>query len=195
MKSTSSLVGHLGAVCIKSWYGRVSPRPALAVVVGASYSAGTTGHVPIFGYTVMNDIMAPGMRSAGRSEKAPGKPCVANHDIEISALSNSVDTFGPLGPFITVDDLDVDLRQVAVISSIDGRECSRWSTCELPVSMSSILQSLSAVVRLDPGDIVAFSMNDGRFDRGRGEDLAEACGDVRVGIENLCTLVNPVRRC
>ncbi|WP_429572794.1 fumarylacetoacetate hydrolase family protein [Paraburkholderia sp. UCT70] len=194
MKSTSSLVGHLGAVRIKSCYGGVFSRPALAVVIGASDAARTNLHVPTFGYTVMNDITAPGM-STGRSERAPGKASLDAGDMEISALSNSVDTFGPIGPFITVEDLDVDLRQAEVVSSIDGRECSRWSTCELPVPMASILQSLSALVRLDAGDIVAFSINDGRPNGSHGDDLAEARGDVRVWIENLCALFNPVKLC
>lgn len=54
---------------------------------------------------------------------------------------------------------------------------------------------LSEVIRLQAGDVVAFSVNDGISDFHRRGDLAEAHRDVKVEIENLCSLVIPIRRC
>ncbi|MFP3566254.1 fumarylacetoacetate hydrolase family protein [Paraburkholderia sp. SIMBA_030] len=194
MKSASSLVGHLGTVSIKPRYGGVFARPALAALVGVSDVGESPRQVPIFGYTLMNDITAPDMCRAGRSDRAVGEVPGIGRDVDMPGFFSSIDSFGPIGPFIVVNDMDVDLQDAAVVSSVDGYECARWSTAALPGSIPNMLSSLSEFVRLRAGDVVAFSMMGGSSIVSSGADLAEARGEVKIEIQNLCTLVNPVRR-
>ena len=65
LKPSSCLVGHGGAIRIRTYYGSAHPEPELAVVIGRTTKDidAVDAMSSIFGYTIFNDITGNGMRA------------------------------------------------------------------------------------------------------------------------------------
>ena len=150
----------------------------LAVVIGkggrAIRAARAIEHV--YGYTIMNDVTA---RDVQR-----------RHNQWL--LGKSVDTFGPMGPWlVTADELDGGNTRLRCW--VNGELRQDAHTRDLIFDIGALIEAISTGVSLVPGDVIATGTPGGV---GIGFDPPKYLkgGDrVRIEIDGLGVLENPVR--
>ena len=140
-------------------------------------------HVPasawrdyVFGYTILNDVSARDFQMA-TSQWMMGK---------------TFDTFAPYGPAIVTADEIADPHALDISTVINGETMQHSNTRNLIFQIPQLIEYLSSVFTLEPGDIVStgtpagvgFSRNPPRWLRPGDE--------VVVRIEGLGELRNPV---
>lgn len=92
----------------------------------------------IFGYTIVNDVTARDIQK--------------NHKQWF--LGKSLDTFCPMGPWITTADA-VDAENLDVKTWVNGELRQNANTRDLIFTIPSLIETISAGTTLEPGDIIA----------------------------------------
>jgi 2-keto-4-pentenoate hydratase/2-oxohepta-3-ene-1,7-dioic acid hydratase in catechol pathway len=150
----------------------------LAVVIGKGGHAirASRAMEHVYGYTVFNDVTA---RDVQRRHKQ-------------WLLGKSVDTFGPMGPWlVTADELDGADTRVRCWVNGELRQDAR--TRDLIFPIATLIETISSVVSLVPGDVIATGTPGGvgiGFDPPR---FLKAGDRVRIEIDGIGVLENPVR--
>lgn len=130
----------------------------------------------VFGYTILNDVTA--------------------RDLQRQHLQwfrgKSLDTFGPMGPWIVTADELPDPQALRIRTWVNGELRQDASTSQMIFSVAETIAWLSDGMTLEPGDIISTGTP-----AGVGEKAGEATplqrGDVvRVEVEGIGTLENPV---
>jgi 2-keto-4-pentenoate hydratase/2-oxohepta-3-ene-1,7-dioic acid hydratase in catechol pathway len=189
----ASLTGHCHPVRVRLGYGAVYPSPALVVIVGAADDGQTQGAIPIFGYSVMNDLFAPRMGDGENAYRSFSSESMFFDDVDLSSFAGTFETFSPMGPMIVTRD-DEHLISNGVISCwIGNQKIVDWELADFMGYLPAMLSSLTRLVgTLQPADVVAFSFAGRSGNVGR--DLAETTQDVTIRIGSECELSNPVMR-
>jgi 2-keto-4-pentenoate hydratase/2-oxohepta-3-ene-1,7-dioic acid hydratase in catechol pathway len=156
----------------------------LAVVIGEGGRdiprADALRHVA--GYCVANDITARGHH---KRDTVPAAPFVYDW-----FASKSIDGSLPLGPGITPAFLVPDPQELRLRLWVNGRLEQDESTADMICPVDELISAASALVTLEPGDVIATGTPSG-VGAGQGRYLVH--GDVvRVGIDGLGTLENRV---
>jgi 2-keto-4-pentenoate hydratase/2-oxohepta-3-ene-1,7-dioic acid hydratase in catechol pathway len=130
----------------------------------------------VYGYTIINDVSA--------------------RDIQFStsqwSLSKSLPTFCPMGPAIVTADEIADPHALDVQLSIDGEVLQHSNTRELVFKIPELIEYISSITPLLPGDIVSTGTPFG-VGLGRNPKRWLRPGEtVTVTIEGLGALTNPV---
>jgi 2-keto-4-pentenoate hydratase/2-oxohepta-3-ene-1,7-dioic acid hydratase in catechol pathway len=131
----------------------------------------------VFGYTVLNDVSVRDVQRKHGNQFFRGK---------------SIDGTCPLGPWIlTRDDLP-DPHHLRVTTRVNGETKQDSNTSYMIFDIPATIESLSAGMTLEPGDIIATGTPDGvGFARHPPEFLKP--GDVvEVEVEGVGVLRNPV---
>jgi 2-keto-4-pentenoate hydratase/2-oxohepta-3-ene-1,7-dioic acid hydratase in catechol pathway len=168
LKPTTTVIGPDAPIRIPRNVGRVEFEGELAVVIGTAgrdIPAEKASSV-ILGYTVANDVTAREVQYAdGQWTRGKG-----------------YDSFCPLGPWIETefDPLDVGLE-----TSVDGEVHQDARTSDLIHGIGEIIEWISAVMTLLPGDVILTGTP-------AGVGPIVAGQKVSVTIEGLGTLTNPV---
>lgn len=207
VKPASSLVGHGRPIRLRSEDGRVHPEPELAVVIGrtAADVALEDATSYVFGYTILNDVTAPGLRSEDTFNYRAIHPGLASTDgvrfveswVSYPARYKGSDTFGPLGPWVTTADDVPDPHDLRITCSYGGRLVTEDSTANLRFRVAEVIAFASRYLTLEPGDVIGMgtalhpSADGGAV---QNLDLNRPGGQVEVAIEGLGTLSNPVER-
>lgn len=71
------------------------------------------------------------------------------------ALGASCDGFGPAGPWLVTPDEVGDPQRLAMELTVNGETMQKGSTAAMPFSVAWLVSHLSAIMTLQPGDIVA----------------------------------------
>ncbi|MBW3097548.1 fumarylacetoacetate hydrolase family protein [Pseudohoeflea coraliihabitans] len=112
----------------------------LAVIIGAGgrgiRAADAMQHV--WGYTIINDVTARDLQ--GRYSQW--------------LLGKSQDTFCPMGPFAVTAD-EIDIGDTTVQCYVNGELRQDANTCDLIFDIPTLIETISAGVTLQPGDIIA----------------------------------------
>jgi len=143
-------------------------RPGRGIAMGSAMD-----HV--FGYTILNDVTARDLQRGHRQW----------------LIGKSLDTFGPMGPWIVTADA-LDTRDLGVRCWVNDELRQDARTRDLIFSIPDLIAAISAGITLLPGDIIATGTPAGV---GIGFDPPKYLrrGDrVRIEIEGLGTLENPV---
>jgi 2-keto-4-pentenoate hydratase/2-oxohepta-3-ene-1,7-dioic acid hydratase in catechol pathway len=215
-KPASSLLGHGRPIRLKKEFGRVHPEPELAVVIGAApANAGGSG-IPlsqamdyVFGYTIINDLTSPDMRTEDTFHYRAIHPAKASHPDEQGDGIEYVDTwvsypgrykgtdgFGPIGPWIVTADEIPDPHDLTVTCVHQGRVITADSTANLTHKVAAVISFLSGYQTLEPGDIIAMGTALKASASGgtavQNVNLTTLGGPVEVTISGIGTLSNPV---
>ena len=91
------------------------------------------------GYTILNDVTARDLQF-GTSQWTLGK---------------AVDTFAPVGPVLTTADEIPDPQRLVLTTRLNGEIVQQSSTGAMIFSVAQIIAALSAVMTLEPGDIIS----------------------------------------
>lgn len=150
----------------------------LAVVIGkkGKYVAKADAMDYVFGYTVINDISARDCRREGQW-----------------IVSKGQDTFAPMGPILITKDEIENPHNLNLSLKVNGVEKQNSNTRFLLFNINDLIEDLSTVFTLEPGDIIATGTPAGV---GAGRDPQEWLldGDViEATIEGIGTIVNTVK--
>jgi 2-keto-4-pentenoate hydratase/2-oxohepta-3-ene-1,7-dioic acid hydratase in catechol pathway len=140
-KPATSVIGQMGKVVNHKVTTKLDWEVELAVVIGRKGrdipKAKAYDHV--FGYTICLDMTARELqRQHGQWYK--GK---------------SLDTFCPLGPWIVHKSALPDPQQVRLICRVNGEVMQDGNTRDMIFDIPTIIESLSAGLTLEPGDIIS----------------------------------------
>ena len=129
----------------------------------------------VFGYTCVHDVSARDYQLA-TSQWTIGK---------------TFDSFGPMGPELVSKDEIGDPNDLRIRFELNGRTLQDSSTNQLVFDVPALLEYLSAVMTLEPGDIISTGTPPG-VGMARKPPIYLKDGDVcTVEIEGIGTLTNP----
>jgi 2-keto-4-pentenoate hydratase/2-oxohepta-3-ene-1,7-dioic acid hydratase in catechol pathway len=131
----------------------------------------------VYGYTIVNDVSARDVQFATSQW----------------SMAKSFPTFCPLGPAIVTANEIADPHQLAIALSIDGVIHQSSNTRELIFKVPELIEYLSSITPLLPGDIVSTGTPSG-VGLGRTPKRWLKPGEsVTITVEGLGSLTNPVR--
>ncbi|GAA4072484.1 fumarylacetoacetate hydrolase family protein [Flavobacterium cheonanense] len=150
----------------------------LAVVIGkkGKYVPKADAMDYVFGYTVINDISARDCRREGQW-----------------IVSKGQDTFAPMGPILVTKDEIENPHNLNLSLKVNGVEKQNSNTKFLLFNINDLIEDLSIVFTLEPGDIIATGTPAGV---GAGRNPQEWLYDgnvVEATVEGIGTIVNTVK--
>lgn len=149
-----------------------------------AFVIGTGGrHIPaanwrdhVYGYMCLNDVSARDFQMA-TSQWLMGK---------------TFDTFAPTGPWITTADEIEDPHNLDISMEINGEALQKSNTRELIFGIPSLVEFLSSVFTLEPGDIITTGTPAGVGFSKKPPRWLRAGDEMVVRIQGLGELRNPV---
>jgi len=130
----------------------------------------------VFGYTILNDVSARDFQMA-TSQWMIGK---------------TFDTFAPFGPAIVTADEIADPHNLRISLTLNGEVMQDSNTSNLIFGVPQLIAHLSSVFTLEPGDIIATGTPAGVGFARKPPRWLQPGDEVRIQIEGLGELVNPV---
>ena len=168
LKPGSAVIGPGARIVLPPGVGRVDHEAELGVVIGRRCSkvsaADARGHV--FGLTCVNDVTARDLQDRG---------------VQFSH-AKGYDTFAPMGPCV-VTGLDDSALEVSGL--VNGETRQHSTTRELIFPVDELIAYISAIMTLEPGDVIATGTPAGIGPLAPGDT-------VTIRIEGIGDLVNPV---
>lgn len=168
LKAPSSLVGPKTPVVLPPESSRVEFEGEIAVVLRERACRISPEEAPaaVLGVTAACDVTA---RDLQRSDAT-------------FARGKSIDTFCPLGPAIAVD---VDLKDLEVITRINGEERQRGHVRSMKWGLAELVSYISTFMTLEAGDVVLTGTPAGVGPLASGDR-------VEVEVPGVGVLENPV---
>jgi 2-keto-4-pentenoate hydratase/2-oxohepta-3-ene-1,7-dioic acid hydratase in catechol pathway len=150
----------------------------LAVVIGkkGKYVPKADAMDYVYGYTVINDISARDCRREGQW-----------------IVSKGQDTFAPMGPILVTKDEIENPHNLNLSLKVNSIEKQNSNTKFLLFDINDLIEDLSVVFTLEPGDIIATGTPAG-VGAGRNPQEWLYDGDViEATVEGIGTIVNTVK--
>jgi 2,4-diketo-3-deoxy-L-fuconate hydrolase len=179
-KWANAIVGPGDDIRLPSISSMVDYEAELAVVIGrtASRVSEQDALSHVFGYTCSNDVSARDLQSA-EPRWIRGK---------------ALDTFLPIGPWITTADEIPDPQALDIGCRVNGEVRQSSSTSQMVFGVAELIAFITEAITLEPGDIIATGTPPG-VGVARTPPTFLADGDeVTIEIEGIGALTNPVRR-
>jgi 2-keto-4-pentenoate hydratase/2-oxohepta-3-ene-1,7-dioic acid hydratase in catechol pathway len=170
IKPNTSIIGPGLPILLPSSTSEVHYEGELAVVIGRPCKAVPAARAAenILGYTIGNDVSARDhQRADGQWTRAKGH-----------------DTFCPLGPWIVTD---LDPSDLSIRTEVNGEVRQDSRTSSMVHDVGAIVEWISAVMTLLPGDVILTGTPEGVGPIVDGDTVA-------VTVEGIGTLSNPVVR-
>jgi 2-keto-4-pentenoate hydratase/2-oxohepta-3-ene-1,7-dioic acid hydratase in catechol pathway len=169
LKPNTAVIGPGDPIQIPPVEGRIVHEAELAIVVGriAKQIKAENWRDYVFGFTIANDVSARDQMFAdGQWARAKG-----------------YDTFCPIGPWI---ETELDPDDLEIQSYVDGEPRRHGNTSDLIHKIPELMEFISGVWTLLPGDIIATGTPSGLGGFVAGQT-------VDIEIEGIGTLSNPAR--
>ena len=161
---------------------RVSKRPdyeaefAFVIGPGGRNIPATRALEHVFGYTIVNDVSA--------------------RDYQMSTsqwlMGKTFDTFAPMGPWIVTREEIADPHALDLSLEIGGEILQHSNTRELVFGIPALIEFISSVVTLEPGDVVATGTPAGVGFARKPPRYLKPGDEVVIRIEGIGELRNPV---
>src|SRR5947209_1217616 len=177
-KLPNSLTAHGAPIVLPTISAQVDYEAELAVVIGrrAKRVSEQEALDYVFGYTLVNDVSARDLQF-GDGQWVRGK---------------GLDSFAPLGPFITTRDEVPDVQALGIEGRLNGEVMQSSSTGKMIFKVPYLVSYISQGITLEAGDVIATGTPEGVGIFRKPPVLLKA-GDVfEVVIERLGTLRNAV---
>lgn len=177
-KLPTAIVGPGDAIVLPKNSGEPDYEAELAFVIGKGgfRIPASAWREHVYGYTNINDVSA---RDIQRSTSQ-------------WSLAKSFPTFCPMGPAIVTADEIADPHALKIGLSIHGEALQNSTTSELIFKIPDLIEYLSSITPLLPGDVVSTGTPSG-VGMGRTPKRWLKAGDtVTVTIDGLGSLTNPV---
>ena len=184
--ASSTVIGPGDRILIPPVARAVDWEGELAVVMGRNAKKVSASEALryVAGYTVMNDVSERKLKIKHRSEDR-------DEDKWFDWLNGKwLDTFAPLGPWIVTTDEIPDPQSLDISTYVNGDRKQHNSTAQMLCPVAELIEYISAIVTLEPGDIISTGTVSG-VGNTTGEYLKP--GDkVEVEISQIGTLRNRV---
>jgi 5-oxopent-3-ene-1,2,5-tricarboxylate decarboxylase / 2-hydroxyhepta-2,4-diene-1,7-dioate isomerase len=145
LKSSTSVIGPEIAIQIPRWVGRVDFEAELLVVLGSGGKnipeSDALSHV--VGYTLFNDVTA---REKSKQLQSKGHPWF---------LAKSMDTFGPMGPYLLTPDEVSNPHDLEITLTVNGEIKQQSKTDAMIHTIPKLIAFLSRWFALEKGDVIA----------------------------------------
>ncbi|HEY8284347.1 MAG TPA: fumarylacetoacetate hydrolase family protein [Chloroflexota bacterium] len=177
-KYPNALIAGGDPIILPKLSTQVDYEGELAVVIGTRAKNVAEGEALAYvgGYAPFNDVSARDFQSR-TSQWTIGK---------------TFDTFGPMGPTLTTADEVPDPQNLSIRLSIGGEILQSSRTSKMIFPVATLIAYLSSVMTLEPGDIIATGTPDGVGAARTPQRFLRPGDTVRVEIEGLDVLENPV---
>ncbi len=139
LKAPSSVIFDGDGIVLPSQSTRVEHEGELAVVIRKACKGLTDSDdiaEYVLGYSCLNDVTARDL------QKKDGQ----------FARAKSFDTFCPIGPVI---ETDLDVRDIAVTTSVNGDVRQHGRTAQMVFPVDYLIRYISRMMTLIPGDVIA----------------------------------------
>jgi 2-keto-4-pentenoate hydratase/2-oxohepta-3-ene-1,7-dioic acid hydratase in catechol pathway len=177
-KLPNALSAHNAPIVLPEISTQVDYEAEVAVIIGqkAKRVSEADALEYVFGYSLINDVSARDLQF-GDQQWTRGK---------------GLDTFAPLGPFITTRDEIEDVQALKIEGVLNGQVMQSSNTARMIFKIAYLVSYLSQGITLEPGDVIASGTPDG-VGIFRKPPVVLKPGDVfEVTIEKLGTLRNHV---
>ncbi len=177
-KVPESVVGPGAAIEMPAASDAIDYEAELTVIIGRGGKgiAAKDAMAHVWGYTIINDVTARDWQSRHKQW----------------LLGKSFDTFCPMGPWLVSAD-ECDGTKTGVRCYVNGEERQNASTTDLIFDIPRLIATLSAGITLYPGDIIATGTPVGVGIGFKPPKYLKSGDLVRVEIDGIGTLENPVR--
>ena len=168
LKPPSSIIAGGQPIRLPEVSNRVEFEGEIGVVVGAPLTRATAAQArgAIRGIMAANDVTARDLqRSDGQWTRAKG-----------------FDTFCPIGPAAPAP---AELSSLEIVTRVNGQERQRGSAADMAFDIPMLLSYISAIMTLEPGDIVLTGTP-------AGVGTLEPGDEVEVEVVGLSRVKNPV---
>ena len=176
MKLASSITGPGSDVVLPANSTQPDYEAELAVVISQSARNVTRENWRecVFGYTILNDVSA--------------------RDVQLATsqwtLGKSFPTFCPIGPWVVTADELTDPHSLDVKLTIGGETLQQANTRDLIFDIPAVLGYISAIVALEPGDIVSTGTPQGVGLGRKPQRWLRPGEEVAIEISGIGRLVN-----
>ena len=177
-KLPNALSAHNAPIVLPIISEQVDFEAELAVIIGRTARRVSEAEAleHIFGYSLINDVSARDLQF-GDGQWTRGK---------------SLDTFAPLGPFITTRDEIEDVQTLKIEGVLNGEVMQSSNTSRMIFKVAYLVSYLSQGITLQPGDVIASGTPDGVGIFRKPPVLLKAGDIFEVKIEKVGVLRNPV---
>lgn len=177
-KFPNTVIGHGEKILLPNKDGRTDYEAEFAFVIG---TGGRRISAPramnhVFGYTIMNDV------SERRYQMATSQ----------WMIGKTFDTFAPMGPCLVTADEVPDPHALDISLEIAGEQLQHSNTRELIFKIPELIEFLSSVVTLEPGDVVSTGTPAGVGFARKPPRFLKVGDEVIIRIERIGELRNPV---
>jgi 2-keto-4-pentenoate hydratase/2-oxohepta-3-ene-1,7-dioic acid hydratase in catechol pathway len=150
----------------------------LMVVIGRGGRSIPAGRAQehVFGYTIFNDVTARDLQKRHRQ----------------FLLGKSLDTFGPMGPWLVGAD-ELEGGSTRIRCWVNGELRQDASTRDLVFGIPALIETISAGITLQPGDLIATGTPGGVGIGFSPPKYLRAGDTVRIEIDGIGVLENPVQ--
>lgn len=176
-KAVSAVIGNGEAIRMPLVTSMVDFEGELAVVIGkrAKDVSSRNALDYVAGYTICNDVSARDYQQ--RSSPTAGK---------------SFDTFAPMGPVLMTRDEISDPHSLDIRTIVSGEEMQHSNTKHLIFNVNYLIDYLSHIFPLEPGDIISTGTPAGVGWFRNPSRFLKPGDTVRIELEKVGVLENPV---
>ena len=178
-KYTTAIIGPGEAIILPKGSKEPDYEAELAVVIGKGgrYISKSLWRDHVFGYTNLNDVSARDYQAA-TSQWMVGK---------------TFDTFAPIGPAIVTEDEIANPQSLDIQMIINGEILQSSNTSELVFGIPELIEHISSVFTLEPGDIISTGTPAGVGEAKKPPRWLRPGDHVVVRISGIPELQNEVR--
>jgi 2-keto-4-pentenoate hydratase/2-oxohepta-3-ene-1,7-dioic acid hydratase in catechol pathway len=168
LKPSTAVIAPGDPIRLPAGLGRMDHEAEMAIVIGRRATRVSVSDAPgyILGVTCSNDVTARDLQNRG---------------VQYSHVKG-FDTFAPLGPCIAVG---LDPSDLAVEGWVNGVRRQSSRTSQLVFSAADLVAYISAIMTLEPGDVISTGTPSGIGGLKAGDT-------VTVTVEGVGELTNPV---
>jgi 2-keto-4-pentenoate hydratase/2-oxohepta-3-ene-1,7-dioic acid hydratase in catechol pathway len=150
----------------------------LTVVIGkAGYRVDRSQAMDhIFGYTIINDVTSRGLQK--------------KHNQWF--LGKNIDGFCPMGPVVVTVDEIANVSDLELVTTVNGEQRQRAKLSQLIFDIPELIVTLSSVMKLNPGDLIATGTPAGVGVGFSPPKFLKKGDQVDITIKPIGTLSNPV---
>lgn len=142
LKAITALNGPNDPVVMPRGSQKTDWEVELGIVIGkqAKYVSKAEALAHVAGYTIVNDVSERALQLEGSGQWTKGKSC---------------DTFAPVGPWLVTPDEAGDVQALDLETEVNGDRVQTGNTARMIFGVAEIISYLSAIMTLEPGDVIA----------------------------------------
>lgn len=180
--ATTTLVGAGTLVSLPEQAKMVDWEVELAVIIGRKTHLvrGEEAMACVAGYSVLNDLSA---RDWIEESPPIGVDWV---------MQKGFDGFTPMGPFFTPAEFVSNPQNLSLTLSVNGEVKQDSNTANMIFSVQEVVEHLSAIMTLEPGDVIATGTPAGVGYAKKPREFLKPADHVKAEIEGLGVLETPI---